>query len=116
MYANEIELIEPGTFRNVPLLSHIDLGRIKLRYLDQSVVQSFSTVSHFYLHDNPWNCDCNLLVLHDLFSKVQLSSNGQMPKCESPGELRGKRWEDLSSDEFKCDLKILVPKNNSKVG
>jgi len=57
------------------------------------------------LHNNPWNCSCDLQPLKEWMQKNNVPY-GIPPSCSFPERLSGKSWDQLQMEDFACIPKV----------
>ncbi|XP_029432240.1 leucine-rich repeat-containing protein 70 [Rhinatrema bivittatum] len=96
---NKIVSIDNGTFEEMGTsLKVLNLAFNKLTVLQPNVLQPLVSLTHLQASYNPWNCDCNLLGLHNWLASSPFSVNIH---CQNPPRLRGKPLHNLKWIEFK---------------
>lgn len=56
-----------------------------------------------HLHDNPWECDCNLISLVQWMGQTKATlSPREALKCGGPPELQNKSFSSLQADKLIC--------------
>ncbi|XP_076460542.1 leucine-rich repeat and fibronectin type III domain-containing protein 1-like protein [Babylonia areolata] len=96
-----MEVITPlnGTLRTLWLYQN------QLETLSEDWIYLFNSLGHVRLGKNPFHCNCELGWLHKFFNKhTSVFSGGDLPSCASPALVRGKRFSNLTADDFRCDL------------
>uniref|UniRef100_A0A3Q1G0H1 LRRCT domain-containing protein n=1 Tax=Acanthochromis polyacanthus TaxID=80966 RepID=A0A3Q1G0H1_9TELE len=67
-----------------------------------------SELRKLYLHDNPWQCDCNIISLVRWMGQTKTTlSPREALKCVSPPELRNKRLGSLEAGKLKDTFGLL---------
>ncbi|GFO35756.1 leucine-rich repeat and fibronectin type iii domain-containing protein 1-like protein [Plakobranchus ocellatus] len=66
----------------------------------------FRTLGHIRLGGNSFHCNCELEWLYAFYqaSKNSLFSAEDVPACGSPGVLKGRKFDDLTAEDFRCQL------------
>lgn len=98
---NQIRQVERNSFRNTPLLRLIDLNSNQIQFMNMSFKDKFVNLRNLSLYGNPWECDCNLLQIYDLLIKLN-EQYLEILMCENPLALRGRKWNNISREEFVC--------------
>lgn len=127
----KIRSIEPNTFTNMRQLESLSLIGNHLRTLDYDNFKHLN-LRLFYIHENPFDCDCNLRWLLDYIKNIEyqlqmydssafISKNNlnnlakmsvasaaqQFLKCDQPNSLKSKpNFLDINPDSFMCDIQI----------
>ncbi|XP_042335625.1 uncharacterized protein LOC121936956 [Sceloporus undulatus] len=105
--SNLIQYLPMDTFYGMPLLTKLDLSNNRILFINHEVFQPLQALKHLllfqnrltvlptlpssisllFLHENPWECTCQLVVsLVPLLAKIQ-SPNGVT--CDGPPSLAG---------------------------
>ncbi|KAH0615523.1 hypothetical protein JD844_004882 [Phrynosoma platyrhinos] len=105
--SNLIQYLPMDTFYGMPLLTKLDLSNNRILFINHEVFQPLQALKHLllfqnrltvlpilpssisllFLHENPWECTCQLVVsLAPLLAKIQ-SPNGVT--CDGPPSLAG---------------------------
>ncbi|XP_076439681.1 leucine-rich repeat and fibronectin type III domain-containing protein 1-like protein [Babylonia areolata] len=88
-------------------------GTLRTLWLYQNNFESFSeewlylfnTLGHLRLGGNAFHCNCEIGWLHKFFKKhSSVFSGGDLPICATPALVRGKQFNNLTADDFRCDL------------
>ena len=88
------------TLLETPFLHLRDIQVSKFTEAGHNLNFSFQTLD---LSANPWNCDCELRQLRDMFVHRQLEGvEGSLVRCEEPERFAGSEWRRISSQEFAC--------------
>ena len=104
---NKIHTINAEAFRNVAVLSMLNIDGNRLKFLDIRLLQSMAQLKSVDLTDNPWLCDCNLRDLREYVIDKRLCTLKIF--CDQPLRLRRKDWFDLDLEEFACRPQIVEP-------
>lgn len=66
----------------------------------------FRKLAHIRLGGNSFHCNCQLSWLYAFYksSKQSLFAGGEQPQCGSPRLTRGKNFDDLTEEDFRCEL------------
>lgn len=90
-------------------------GTVRALWLDENNFEKFSiewlyvfrTLSHLRLGHNPFHCNCEITWLRDFYlTNSSVFSNAIPPSCETPPRLKGKFFNEMSRDEFSCQLPV----------
>lgn len=90
-------------------------GTLKTLWLDGNKFERFNfqwlylfkTLSHLRIGDNPLHCNCEARWLNEFYlSTSRIFEGGSPPSCRSPARLRGKPFNKLEEDDFKCQLPV----------
>ncbi|XP_037607684.1 leucine-rich repeat-containing protein 15-like [Sebastes umbrosus] len=100
---NELEHLPPDVFRNTAKLSQLALSGNRLKTADGNTFAHMHGLKKLYLHDNTWQCDCNIVSLAQYLgqTKAALSPRDAL-RCTSPPELRNKSLSSLQADKLLC--------------
>ncbi|XP_076611864.1 uncharacterized protein LOC143335989 [Chaetodon auriga] len=100
---NELELLPPDVFRNMAKLSQLALSGNRLKTVDGNMFAHMPDLKKLYFHDNPWQCDCNIISLVQWMgqTKATLSPRNAL-RCVSPLELQNKSFSSLQTDKLVC--------------
>ena len=96
-----VEVMSPlnGTLRTLWLYEN------RFETLSEEWLHLFNTLGHLRLGKNPFHCNCEIGWLHKFFHKhLSVFSGGDLPTCATPAPVRGKRFTNLTVDDFRCDL------------
>lgn len=107
-----VEVFKPlGT-----VLRKIYLDGNKIERFSHSMLSVFQGVDIIRIFDNPLICDCesrwlkefyDLNVNSKLVREPSIGSAGQEPRCAEPGHVRGRFFNQLTIDDFTCDMPTL---------
>ena len=124
LYKNQIESIEPGAFNNLPKLEHlylhhnylteirkgtfINLPALKKLFLQNNDIhriaadafQNVGPMTQLQLDSKTLECTCDIVWLIERLHKSPSEESNAV--CESPIEMKGRRLNDMSPDEFHC--------------
>ncbi|CAG5117175.1 unnamed protein product [Candidula unifasciata] len=66
----------------------------------------FRKLAHVRLGGNSFHCNCEIHWLYAFYksSKLSLFAGAEQPQCESPRLVRGKNFDDLTDEDFRCEL------------
>lgn len=66
----------------------------------------FRKLAHVRLGGNSFHCNCEIHWLYAFYksSKLSLFAGGEQPQCGSPRLVRGKNFDDLTDEDFRCEL------------
>ncbi|XP_045189258.1 leucine-rich repeat and fibronectin type-III domain-containing protein 2-like [Mercenaria mercenaria] len=90
-------------------------GTLKTLWLDGNKFERFNslwlflfkTLSHLRIGNNPLHCNCEARWLNEFYlSNSRIFEGGSPPSCRSPVRLRGKLFNQLQEDDFKCQLPV----------
>ncbi|XP_029281609.1 leucine-rich repeat-containing protein 15-like [Cottoperca gobio] len=100
---NELEHMPPDVFRNMAKLSQLALSGNRLKTVDGNMFAHMPDLKKLYLHDNTWQCDCDIISLVQWMgqTKVTLSPRNAL-RCTSPTELQTKSLSSLQTDKLLC--------------
>lgn len=101
---NRIKVVGEESFQNLPGLQTLLLNGNNITDLLLSTFEKLPKLASLILEDNPWNCNCFLKELRDWTIKRKLYT--KQTTCQHPSYLYGKKWDEVSSDEFACQPKI----------
>lgn len=72
-----LQSLQGNSFSSLPVLRDLDISTNHLTSLPANVVDVFSRLRSLRLHNNPWNCDCNIKPL-----KAWLSRTNNIIECD----------------------------------
>ncbi|XP_051172531.1 uncharacterized protein LOC127288873 [Leptopilina boulardi] len=106
---NRIQTIGEKSFQNLPGLQTLLLNGNNITDLKLITFDKLPKLGSLELDNNPWNCNCFLKELRDWTIKRKLYT--KQTTCQHPSYLYGKKWDEVSSDEFACQPRIqtIVP-------
>ena len=89
------------------------LSENRLNRLDPALSPLFASLDHFRLADNRLHCNCELSWLWRLYDEQRRRSNEdpmseEVLECASPASLRGRHFDELSEDDFRCRAPTLA--------
>lgn len=96
----EISKIEPGTFSGLNSLEWLHLSKNKLTSIKASSIM-LHTLKGVQLQDNPWECDCNAIDLHDWLISFNIPHNIQ-PVCSGPLKFQNRPVKSIPISELAC--------------
>ena len=102
----QISSIESGAFKGLKSLQYLELDGNRLSTLLPNVLQDLNPLYTMDLHQNPWNCDCDLRPAREWMIKYNVPLSIP-PTCSGPEKLQGMMWNSLELDEFACPPQIL---------
>lgn len=89
-------------------------GSLKTLWLHGNNFDSFSEkwlyffrkLAHIRLGGNSFHCNCEIQWLYSFYksSKLSLFAGGEQPQCGSPRLVRGKNFDDITDEDFRCEL------------
>lgn len=88
---------------------------LKYLWLDGNKFESFEidwlyvfrTLSHTRLAGNPLHCNCEVGWLFDFYqNNVKMFTGVDPPSCRTPSRLRAKSFNELTSEDFRCQLPV----------
>lgn len=111
--SNRIQKIGENSFQNLPGLQTLLLNDNNITDMKLVTFQKLPKLGSLELHKNPWNCNCFLKELRDWTIKRKLYT--KQTTCKYPSHLHGKKWDEVSSDEFACQPKIetIIPSSKT---
>ncbi|KAG7258434.1 hypothetical protein CRUP_006786, partial [Coryphaenoides rupestris] len=82
-------------------LSHLGLSHNKLTRLDRSLLEALGHLDSLALRENPWRCDCQLIVLK-LWLETYLFKGGVVDevRCSQPQEMQDKELQRIPYQLF----------------
>ncbi|XP_059204463.1 leucine-rich repeat LGI family member 3 [Centropristis striata] len=100
---NEVEHLPPDVFKNMVKLSQLALSGNRLKTVDGNMFAQMPELKKLYLHDNTWQCDCNIISLVQWMgqTKATMSPRNAM-RCTGPPELQNKNLADLQAAKLLC--------------
>ncbi|XP_043476395.1 uncharacterized protein LOC122507643 [Leptopilina heterotoma] len=101
---NRIKAVGEESFQNLPGLQTLLLNGNNITDLKLATFEKLPKLGSLELDNNPWNCNCFLKELRDWTIKRKLYT--KQTTCQHPSYLYGKKWDEVSSDEFACQPKI----------
>lgn len=97
----------------VDLMSPLN-GSLKTLWLHGNNFETFSEkwlyffrkLAHVRLGGNSFHCNCEIQWLYAFYksSKLSLFAGAEQPQCGSPRLVRGKNFDDLTDEDFRCEL------------
>lgn len=102
-YDHHLGLIFTGLLLLVILEVEVTTSRTDDSFLVIFFVWPPSDLTKLYLHENAWQCDCNIITLVQWMGRTKASlSPRDALKCKSPPELRNKSLYSLQADKLSC--------------
>lgn len=86
--SNQIDLIESHAFRGLSKLQFLKLESNRLQTLAPTVVADLPALFSFDLHQNQWNCDCDLRPSREWMIRNNVPQSVP-PACSTPQRLAG---------------------------
>ncbi|MEQ2213684.1 hypothetical protein XENOCAPTIV_019110, partial [Xenoophorus captivus] len=101
---NELEQLPSGVFSNMPNLSQLGLSGNRLKTVDGNMFGHMPELKKLYLHNNPWQCDCNIISLVRWMGQTKATmSPRDALKCVSPPQLKNKSLSSLQPGKLQCN-------------
>lgn len=88
---------------------------LKYLWLDGNKFESFSSnwlyvfrrLTHTRLAGNPLHCNCEVGWLFDFFqTNIKMFTGVDPPSCRTPSRLRAKTFNELTAEDFRCQLPV----------
>lgn len=88
---------------------------LKYLWLDGNKFESFQidwlyvfrTLSHTRLAGNPLHCNCEVGWLFEFYkNNLKMFTGVDPPSCRTPSRLRAKNFNELSAEDFRCQLPV----------
>ncbi|KAM9354777.1 uncharacterized protein KZ484_012857 [Pholidichthys leucotaenia] len=100
---NELKNLPRDVFSDMSKLSQLGLSGNHLKTVNGNMFAHMPVLKKLCLHDNQWQCDCNIISLVQWIekTKVTLSPRGSL-KCMSPPEFQNKLLSSLHPDKLLC--------------
>ena len=114
MNDNKLSAIGDRAFFNLTKLNTLKLRNNQLVRLNPSTFQAPGMPAHFSsleLHDNPWDCDCQLRGFFN-FAKNFITTPTY---CDKPERLRPTSWQELDPKQLACGPTIVWLEQNDRV-
>ena len=101
-----ITKLSARTFQKTRNLTALHLHGNNLRTFDVSITKMLPYISVLYLHENPLQCDCQLLTLWHWCRehKVKTRIEDDVPKCGSPDQVSGLCWDVMRHAQCKNNV------------
>lgn len=120
LHHNNIELINSLPYEkvsrlsmNLPLLRHLDLSHNLLKRVQPESLDNFYNLKTVVLHNNPWQCDCDLRYLKRWLKRTNaFLTTESNTTCNTPLDIQGVPLRSLDEESLKC-LTIVMPKINT---
>ena len=88
-------------------LTSLWLDGNKFEHFSEDWKYLFGTLSNVRLNDNPLHCNCEVGWLYKFYTEHDTMFAGiEPPSCRTPGRLRGKKFNELNSEDFRCQLPV----------
>lgn len=124
LHGNNIQEIKAGAFHQLSFLTNLDLNRCKIDKIEENAFNGLSSIewlkldgnrltslpgattlpqslSGITLENNPWDCDCRIIGLHDWLNKTR-TPQAVDPVCTKPSRLRGIPLKNVKRDDLAC--------------
>ncbi|CAM1319825.1 kek1 (predicted) [Pycnogonum litorale] len=102
----QLEAISNRAFVALDKVEFLKLDGNRLQTLHGKAMLPMKSIRGLDLHDNPWNCDCQLQTLLKLIRKGKIPIN--VPTvCMGPPRLYKKRWSSVDINDFACEPKVI---------
>lgn len=88
--SSQLDLIEPHAFRGLTKLQFLKLESNRLQTLSPQVVIDLPALYSLDLHQNQWNCDCELKPAREWMIRNNVPQSIP-PTCTTPKRLAGKQ-------------------------
>ncbi|XP_005091619.1 leucine-rich repeat and fibronectin type-III domain-containing protein 5 [Aplysia californica] len=89
-------------------------GSLKTLWLDGNNFEAFSdkwlyffqNLAHIRLGGNSFHCNCEIHWFYAFFkkSRTSLFAGREQPQCASPRIVKGKNFDELTDEDFRCEL------------
>ncbi|KRY31934.1 Reticulon-4 receptor [Trichinella spiralis] len=96
---NKIAHIDKDAFQGLPALRRIMLDRNALSTIYEESFRRLVNLHVLNLMQNPWHCNCMLRLFIAWQRNKYLT---EPPLCYTPSAVQGKRWDQLTLNEFAC--------------
>ncbi|KRY22588.1 Reticulon-4 receptor [Trichinella patagoniensis] len=96
---NKIAHIDKDAFQGLPALRRIMLDRNALSTIYEESFRRLVNLHVLNLMQNPWHCNCMLRLFIAWQRNKYLT---EPPLCYTPSAVKGKRWDQLTLNEFAC--------------
>ncbi|XP_051172267.1 peroxidasin homolog [Leptopilina boulardi] len=115
LHYNYLTEIRKGTFNNLPALQKISLQNNDIRRIEFDAFHNIGSNSRLQIDSKALECTCNLIWLIEHIKKRP--SNEINAVCDSPADMKGKRLDAMSYDDFHCSKpKIMKEPEDTTVG
>ena len=85
LYLNQITHVSEDAFRDIPLLTHIDLSNNAITRLSSRTFEHLHQIKDIYIHNNPLHCDCNLKWFYNVTQEYGIQFHRYYtPLCATP--------------------------------
>lgn len=104
MTSCKVRTLEPEAFKGLDQLEWLKLDDNKLTSVPHQLMLPHS-LHGIDIHNNPWNCDCNLHGLRTWLVKYNVPSSIE-PRCSKPPRLQGHIIKSVHPDDLACPPEI----------
>ncbi|XP_057315622.1 slit homolog 1 protein-like [Hydractinia symbiolongicarpus] len=112
LYDNRISRIGSRAFQGLTVKT-IYLSSNKIKYVPKQAFQNITVKNRIYMHDNPFQCDCQLIMVSKTsLKKLQNDKKIMLGACASPHRLVNKGVFSLNSETNNCTICDLNPCGN----
>lgn len=112
LYDNRISRIGSKAFQGLTVKT-IYLSSNKIKYIPKRAFQDITVKNRIYMHDNPFQCDCQLIMVSKIsLKKLQNDKKIMLGACASPHRLVNKGVFSLKSETNNCTICDLNPCGN----
>ncbi|KRX46207.1 Carboxypeptidase N subunit 2 [Trichinella murrelli] len=101
---NAISTLHPEHMRTLKKLKILDISRCKLTQLPGYLLDLTYSFDQIYLHDNPWNCRCEVGPLKKFLQKNKHKHSLRQVQCITPKDMQGLSVISIDEQHSDCIL------------
>ncbi|XP_050690246.1 uncharacterized protein LOC126982294 [Eriocheir sinensis] len=104
---NRLTYIHNFAFSNLKIMESLRLSGNQLKLIQPELFTNNTRLVELELHDNLWECDCQLKSLVRWTKMKKLLQTHVT--CHSPQRMAGRKWEEVNEEELACRPDVEVP-------